>query len=209
MVSEVMKKEKNHLKLMKAHNNNIIISDKELGDKFTKFEDSKLDESKTLLYEIEKQQKRFKRYFRGEIVRVKFGVNIGSEFSGEHFAIVISKKDTMMNSVLHVIPITSKKHQKTLDLGNILYNKEEIVKLENLLKKEQNNKIQKKITTVIKYYEKRKNTTSYACIDHIKTVSKLSVSKTIFKEFDYLPNIKCSKEILKEINKAIIEEYLV
>ena len=37
MVSEVKKKENNHLKLMKAHNNNIIISDKELGDKFTKY----------------------------------------------------------------------------------------------------------------------------------------------------------------------------
>jgi len=43
-------KENKHLKLMKAHNNNIIISDKNLSDKYTNFEDSKLDESKTLLY---------------------------------------------------------------------------------------------------------------------------------------------------------------
>ena len=105
-----MQEEKNinHLKLIEAHKNNIIISDKRMSDKYTYFEDSKLDESKTLLYEIEKKPVHFNRYFRGEIVRVKFGVNIGSEFSGDHFAIVISKKDTMMNPTLHVIPITLK-----------------------------------------------------------------------------------------------------
>ena len=40
---------KKHLKLKKAYLNNIEISDKNLGDKYTKFEDSKLDESQTLL----------------------------------------------------------------------------------------------------------------------------------------------------------------
>jgi len=140
-------------------------------------------------------------------VRVKFGVNIGSEFSGEHFAIVISKRDTMMNPILHVIPITSKKHKKSLEIGDILYNEKQIDLLKNKLKKATDKKKIKKINSVIKYYLKRKNTTSYACIDHIKTVSKLSVSKTIFKEYDYLPNLKCSEFIMKKINEEIINEY--
>ncbi len=206
-----MEKEKSikHEKLLNAHKNNIIISDKNLKDKYTKFEDSKLDESKTLLYEIEKRPRCFNRYFRGEIVRVKFGVNIGSEFSGDHFAIVISKGDTMMNPTLHVLPITSKKHIKSLDIGAILYNEIEIEKLLKLRKSNKNdNKMVKSINKVIKYYENRKDTRSYVCIDHIKTVSKLSVSKTLFKEFDYLPKLKCDKEVLNTINDEIINEYV-
>lgn len=153
-----MSKETKHKKLIEAHTNNITISDKNLKDKYTKFEISKLDESKTLLFEIEKPLRRYQRYFRGEIVRVKFGVNIGSEFSKDHFAIVISKGDTMMNPTLHVIPITSKKHLKSVKIGNILYNEEELNKLKQKLDNETNKYIRKKILAVINYYECRKDT---------------------------------------------------
>ena len=81
--------EKKHLKLMKAYQNNVTISDMNLSNKYTNFEDSKLDESKTLLYEITTKPNHYKRFSRGQIVKIKFGVNIGSEFSGEHYAIVI------------------------------------------------------------------------------------------------------------------------
>lgn len=96
---DMIEKNKKCEKLYKSLENNIKISEKNLGKKFANFEDSRLDESVTLLYEIEKQPTKFQRYARGQIVRVKFGVNIGSEFSGDHFAIVVSKGDTMMNSV--------------------------------------------------------------------------------------------------------------
>lgn len=105
-----MKQETNHIKLMKAYDNNIKISNMNLRNKFTEFENSKLSESETLLYEINVKPTRFKKYSRGQIVKVKFEVNIGSEFSGDHYAIVISKQDTMLNPILHVIPLTSKKH---------------------------------------------------------------------------------------------------
>ena len=128
---------------MKAHDNNIKISDMNLKDKFTEFENSKLNESETLLYEINTKPTRFKRYSRGQIVRVKFGVNIGSEFSGDHYAIVISKKDTMNNPILHVIPITSKKHNYNIELDNILYDEEKINELTNLLTEESDDNIKK------------------------------------------------------------------
>lgn len=200
-------KEHKHLKLIKAHDNNLKISDKNLGDKFTYFEDSKLDESRTLLFEINNNIKSYQRYFRGEIVRVKFGVNIGSEFSGEHFAIVLSKGDTAFNPVLHVIPITSKKHKKTLNIGNILFNEEKLNQLIELEKNETNNADKKELNRVIKYYKNRKEKTSYVCIDHIKTVSKLSVSKSLFSKYDYLSEIRCNEELLKIIDECIIKEY--
>lgn len=200
-------KNKKHMKLMEAYLNNVEISNKNLGDKYIRFEDSKLDESRTLLYEIENTPKNYKRYFRGEIVRVKFGVNIGSEFSGDHFAIVISKGDTMMNSTLHVIPLTSKKHLKSVNVGNVLYNEKEIEKLKVKLCEETDYSRKKQIQKVIRYYELRKNITTYACIDHIKTVSKLSVKKPFFKEYDYLASIKCSEELLEKLDNCIIKEY--
>lgn len=205
-MEEEYSKKKN--KLYKALENNIKISDKNLGDKFTHFEDSKLNESVTLLYEIENRPKYYKRFARGRIIRVKFGVNIGSEFSGDHFAIVISKKDTMMNPTLHVIPISSKKHKKSYEIGNILYNEDELEKLKNMYNEEKDVKTKKEIEKVIKYYSNRKGMPSYACIDHIKTISKLSISKFI-NDYDYLSNLKCSSELLKELDNEIINEYIV
>lgn len=206
-VEPELEKARKHLKLMKAYQNNVILSDKNLGNKFTKFEDSKLDESKTLLFEVNRSSKSYKRYFRGEIVRVKFGVNIGSEFSGDHFAIVISKGDTMMSSTLHVIPLTSKKHKKSLNVGAILYNEEEINELKEKLHNEVNNNEKRKIERVIKYYENRKEIVSYACIDHVKTISKLSVNKTLFEQYDYLLNLRCNENLLKTLDNCIMKEY--
>ena len=201
-----IKEIKKHNKLYKAYKNNTIISDMNLLDKFNHFEDSKLDESKTLLYEVTKKPKCFKRYSRGSIVRVKFGVNIGSEFSGDHFAIVISKKDTMMSSTLHVIPITSKKHLKNIYIGNILYSQDQIDLFEKELESNIEEKEKKKINVCLKYYKKRKELDSYACIDHIKTISKISICKLINK-YDYLPNLKVSSEQMKVLDNEIIREY--
>ena len=201
-----MKKETKHLKLIQTHQNNITLSDMNLSDKFSEFENSRLNESETLLYEVTLSPQKFKRYSRGQIVRVKFGVNIGSEFSGEHYAIVISKGDTMMNPVLHVIPLTSKQHNYNIEVDNILYNEEKIDDLKELLKAESDKKKIKEINNCIKYYSKRKGKISYACIKHLKTISKLSICKPINK-YDYLNKIKVSNELLKKIDEEIIKEY--
>ena len=201
-----MKQDTKHIKLIKAHHNNIQISDMNLKDKFTGFENSKLNESETLLYEIKIKPSRFKRYSRGQIVKVKFGVNIGSEFSGDHYAVVISKQDTMLNPILHVIPLTSKKHNYNIALENILYNEEKINELNQLLTNEHNKKTINKIKKCIKYYSNRKNKISYACVKHLKTVSKLSICKSI-NEFDYLNKIKISNDLLRKIDEEIVKEY--
>lgn len=191
---------------MKAYNNNIQISDMNLKDKYTEFEKSKLNESETLLYETSVKPNRFKRYSRGQIVKVKFGVNIGSEFSGDHYAVVISKQDTMLNPIIHVIPLTSQKHNYNIELDNLLYNEEEINKLIKLLVNEQDKNNIKKIIQCIKYYSNRRDKISYACIKHLKTVSKLSVCKPI-NEFDYLHKIKISNSLLRKIDEEIVKEY--
>lgn len=64
---------------------------------------------------------RFKKiYKRGSIVYVDFGINVGNELSGNHFAIVINNRDNERNGVLTVIPISSKKKWNYLELGRII-----------------------------------------------------------------------------------------
>ncbi len=50
----------------------------------------------------------------------------------------------MMSSTLHVIPLTSKKHLKNINIGNILYSEIEINKLKELLKETTDKKRRKK-----------------------------------------------------------------
>ena len=195
-----------HKKLTNAHVNFVRISDMNLGDKYTNFENTILKNSNTLLYEIENKPLYFRRYSRGSIVKVRFGVNIGSEFSGDHFAIVVSKGDTAYNPVLHVIPISSKKHKRCVYLGNVLILDSEIEKLRLDYSKESDNTKKKKIKNSLKYYSKRDNITSYALIEHMKTISKMSIIPPI-NEYDYIDKIRISNEKMKEIDNNIIKEY--
>lgn len=71
--------------------------------------------------------KRLKSYKRGDVVKLNFGFNIGSEYGGLHYAIVINNKNPRNSSVLTVIPLTSLKstedqiHPDDVFLGNEIY----------------------------------------------------------------------------------------
>lgn len=57
---------------------------------------------------------------RGEIIKVDFGVNMGSELSNTHFAIVLNNDDNNSVDNITVIPLTSKKRlQKITDWQHI------------------------------------------------------------------------------------------
>ncbi|QHF55450.1 MULTISPECIES: type II toxin-antitoxin system PemK/MazF family toxin [Streptococcus] len=56
---------------------------------------------------------------RGSIVYADFGFNVGREYGGHHYAIVLNKKDSRKNHLLHVLPLTSVKEDT--DLGNLQY----------------------------------------------------------------------------------------
>lgn len=68
-----------------------------------------------------KIQKTYKKYPRGSIVYIDFGINIGHEFSGRHFGIVLNKKDSPYNSLITVVPLTSKNKSFYLPLDNIVF----------------------------------------------------------------------------------------
>ncbi|PCF70945.1 hypothetical protein B4W73_11855 [Staphylococcus delphini] len=77
--------------------------------KFQYLDDWLYTKSSILKKEIKTNRKNeFKVYPRGTIVYAKFGVNIGSEFSGNHFCVVLNKKDHKRNELVTVVPLTSK-----------------------------------------------------------------------------------------------------
>lgn len=71
----------------------------------------------------------YRKFKQGDVVMVDFGVNVGSEMSGGHFAIIMDKKDSQYNRVVTLIPLTSKKHKNigNISLGNELVNNTKIL----------------------------------------------------------------------------------
>lgn len=69
---------------------------------------------------------KLKSYKRGDVIKLNFGFNVGSEYGGLHYAIVINNHNPRNSSVLTVIPLTSQKdgnqlHPNDVYLGNELY----------------------------------------------------------------------------------------
>jgi len=80
--------------------------------KFKYLPESVLFKAKQFYKEAQgKNTKFFPKFKRGTIVYVKFGVNIGSELSGNHFAIVLDKYDKVTKSTITVVPLSSKNNK--------------------------------------------------------------------------------------------------
>lgn len=65
-------------------------------------------------------------YKRGNIVKINFGFNIGAEYGGLHYGVVLDNHNDHHSPVVTVVPLTSKKdskdlHSNNVDLGNELY----------------------------------------------------------------------------------------
>ena len=65
-------------------------------------------------------------YKRGNIVKLNFGFNIGCEYGGLHYGIVLDNKNSHNSPVITIIPLTSMKdnknvHNNSVNLGNEIY----------------------------------------------------------------------------------------
>lgn len=226
-IGEIQKKEQQKedikkARLLRAFENNLKISSLNLGNKFASFESWEYTKSKRLLYEIGlDENKKYARYPRGSIIKVDFGVNVGGEFSEQHFAITLTKRDGIYSNSIIVVPLTSKKHKNTIDLGKLISNSY-IKSLQDEMDKLQNNmdeidiencefnpnfiKQIEQIEEILKYYKTIKDNFSYARIDQIRTISKLNILPKI-NEYDIVGNFKCPKDLMDEIDKNIVRIY--
>lgn len=80
-----------------------------------------------LKYEESFDPKRNKSYERGDIVKVDFGFNIGSEHGGLHYAVVMDIHNNQSSPIITVIPLSSTDNKEVstydVDLGDELYQK--------------------------------------------------------------------------------------
>lgn len=84
--------------------------------------------------EINRTHPNRKVYSQGAIVKVDFGVNVGSELSGHHFAVVLNKKDNRNNSKLTVVPLSSKDYKTSIELNEFISEKSNTELLKSVVK---------------------------------------------------------------------------
>jgi len=141
---------------IKNSNNNYIKAYNSKNSKFIKLGNWLVKESRIFINEGKEIKLNNNPNFKhGEIVKVDFGVNVGSELSNIHFAIVINNDDNNKVNNITVIPISSKKGYKRVSLGTIL------LPFDN--------------------GQNKYNKESYALITQIKTISKKRIIKEKIK----------------------------
>ncbi len=89
-------------------------------NKFKKIGNWLEKESNIFKKETENTEYKMPSFKRRDIIKVDFGINVGSELSNTHFAIVLNSDDNNSADNVTVIPLSSKPGYKRIDVGNIL-----------------------------------------------------------------------------------------
>lgn len=91
---------------------------------------------KYLQWEESFEPAKLRTYKRGEVIFVNFGFNVGDEYGGVHYAVVIENNNKLNGNII-VVPLTSLDSKKTLykseiDLGKVIpwNNKNTVAKVE-------------------------------------------------------------------------------
>lgn len=180
----------------------------------------------------------YQRYKRGTLVMVDFSPSKGSELSGKHLAISITKKDSPRNAVLTVIPLSSKEKPYYLDLGYFLM--EQIIpvlerhqsiqmldnqlvykKIEFIRENTQQNKfptenINSDLLRIEENHEKFSNVLrTYEKMNKnsfalVQNITTVSKLRILkpINKFDPILNLQVSDEILNKLDQKILELFI-
>ncbi|MTV20920.1 type II toxin-antitoxin system PemK/MazF family toxin [Staphylococcus delphini] len=148
--------------------------------------------TRQLLEENKNKYKLYSTYKRGTIVYVNLGSNIGNEFSGNHFCVVMDKKDNPKKSTITVVPLSSKKSKHYTQLTSSIFD----ITIDKLDKKgiqliEEADKIEDFANLIMDKHE-----------DYIKSKAERSA---LLLKYGYLTETYVEKEY-KEIEALIKEE---
>lgn len=121
--SEIMVKynDENKEKLTRARDILVGIANNPRNNKFGNLGFNEINRAKVFRDENNKKYTKFKRYKRGTIVFVRFGINTGQEFSNSHFGIVLDKNDNPSNGKLTILPLSSKQTIDGVNIGKSLF----------------------------------------------------------------------------------------
>ena len=227
MNTEIENNINERIRLDLSYNNFQTIVKKQLPYKFSYLDEWLLKKSKLLndeatvleqklLNPLDTQTPLFRTYQRGTIVKVDFGIGIGSEMSQIHFAIVLNNYDNPRNNILTVIPLTSKPSKFNTYLGTLIIdmlierikNKfkplKDKIDNDELLTAKENTKLNK-LNTLLSYYKSNVKST-FACCSLITTISKERIFLPV-NEYDIIGRVKCSNQIMNKLDEEIKNKF--
>ena len=74
-----------------------------------------------MLREARYQRRRnYRKFKRGSLVFVEFGVNVGKELSNRHWAVVLDKSDYVSKGTLTVVPVSSKERSDYVKIDEVI-----------------------------------------------------------------------------------------
>ena len=146
-------------------------------------------------FENDFDSRRLINYSRGDVIRVNFGFNVGSEMGGLHFAVVLDNDSKHRTNVVTVIPLSSTNgktiHEREVDLGVELYEKVNDVQNNLLLQ------LQKEIKEVREIIDVLDSVNENTSLD-IESISDYRI-----KIKEKLEDLTREKEILERNEKEI------
>lgn len=113
----------------------------------------------------------YRRFQRGDVVKVDFGFRIGSEHGGLHYAVILNSNDSRRAPVVTVVPLTSLKSEEqrnSLHFGEIDLGDQLIRKLTGKLNQSPTLALQKEVA--------RLKIGSIALTNQIVTISKVRIT---------------------------------
>ena len=153
--------------------------------------------------ERESPYKNYRVYRRGTIVYVDFGVNVGYELSGNHFAIVLNNHDNSKNGVVCVVPISSKEKSNYVAVGKIL----EMASIKQFVSHA--DKLREKLRIIALYSLNKGTIKKDELIDSLKEIVEkgevISQEEVERKAVNYNINCETKDQVIVEFNTLLDE----
>ncbi|MBR1694988.1 MAG: type II toxin-antitoxin system PemK/MazF family toxin [Selenomonas sp.] len=149
----------------------------------------------------ERSTTKYRRYKRGEVVKVHLGFRIGSEQGGLHYAVVVTTNDSVKSPVVTVVPLTSLKTADEvthLPFGSVFLGAQLLSKLQEKARGKDDMLLAKEI--------KRLKWGSVALTNQIVTISKLRIYDPVNSNSP-LSGVRLDSEALDQID-AILKQIL-
>lgn len=143
----------------------------------------------------------YRRFQRGDVVKVDFGFRIGSEHGGLHYAVILNSNDSQRAPIITVIPLTSLKSEAQ---RNRLHFGE--VDLADKLIQKLNDKLNQSPTPALQREVSRLSLGSIALTNQIVTISKVRITDPV-RGNSPLSGIRLDTEAMDQID-AVLKIFL-
>ena len=139
----------------------------------------------------------YRRFQRGDVVKVDFGFRIGSEHGGLHYAVILNSNDSRQAPVVTVVPLTSLKSEEqrnSLHFGEIDLGDQLVQKLRSKLMQSPAPALQREVD--------RLKIGSIALTNQIVTISKVRITDPV-RGSSPLSGIRLDSDAMDKIDTVL------